>query len=97
MSPHQKGAPDLFSAIGDASRRKILELLATREHSVGELADALGIAQPSVSQHLTVLRSVGLVTVARRGTSSICRLEREPLTTFIDWITALERTDSRYR
>ena len=89
MSPKQKATPDLFSAIGDANRRTILELLGSRERSVGELADALGIAQPSVSQHLTVLRSVGLVAVTRRGTSSIYRLERDPLAAVIAWIAGL--------
>ncbi len=89
MSPNQKAAPDLFSALGDANRRKIIELLSVREHSVGELADALGIAQPSASQHLTVLRSVGLVAVTRRGTSSIYRLERDPLAAVIAWLGAL--------
>lgn len=80
---------DIFFAIGDPNRRRVLELLATKERSVGELAEQLGIAQPSVSQHLTVLRAVGVVGVTKRGTSSIYRLERDSLAEVIGWIAAL--------
>jgi DNA-binding transcriptional ArsR family regulator len=80
---------DIFFAVGDPNRRFILELLAVRERSVGELTTELGIAQPSVSQHLTVLRDVGVVSLERRGTSSIYRLERDPLAAVIGWIAGL--------
>jgi len=89
MSPNQINQIDIFTAIGDARRRHILELLAQKERSVGELTTALGIAQPSVSQHLTVLRNVGVVKLTRRGTSSIYTLERDPLAEVIGWIAAL--------
>lgn len=86
------GAPprsDVFSAVGDARRRRILELLGERERSVGELAAELGIAQPSVTQHLAILRGVGLVDFAKRGTSSIYRLEVSPLSAISAWIGSL--------
>ena len=89
MSPNHGTRTDIFAAIGDANRRRILELLAEREHSVGELAAALGITQPSVSQHLTVLRGVGLVVATQRGPSSINHLQREPLGDVADWIRGL--------
>jgi len=89
MSPNQLSQIDIFTAIGDARRRRILELLAEKERSVGELTIELKIAQPSVSQHLAVLRGVGVVGVVKRGTSSIYRLERDPLAAVIGWIAAL--------
>jgi DNA-binding transcriptional ArsR family regulator len=89
MSPNQLSQTDIFTAIGDARRRRILELLAVKERSVGELAAELGIAQPSVSQHLTVLRGVGAVALTKRGTSSIYTLERDVLAEVIGWIAAL--------
>jgi DNA-binding transcriptional ArsR family regulator len=89
MSPNQLSQIDIFTAIGDARRRRILELLAEKERSVGELTAELKIAQPSVSQHLAVLRGVGVVAVVKRGTSSIYRLERDPLAAVIGWIAAL--------
>jgi DNA-binding transcriptional ArsR family regulator len=89
MSPNHLAAPDIFTVIGDARRRRILELLAERERSVGDLATELGIAQPSVTQHLTALRDAGLVTSAKRGTSSIYTLVREPLGEVKKWIKSL--------
>ena len=89
MSPNHLAAPDIFTVIGDARRRRILELLAAKERSVGALATELGIAQPSVTQHLTALRDAGLVTVEKRGTSSIYTLVREPLDEVTAWIESL--------
>jgi ArsR family transcriptional regulator len=89
MSPNPLASPDIFAVIGDARRRRILELLAIAERSVGALATELGIAQPSVTQHLTALRDAGLVTSERRGTSSIYTLVREPLGEVTTWIECL--------
>jgi DNA-binding transcriptional ArsR family regulator len=89
MSPNHLAAPDIFTVIGDARRRRILELLAVKERSVGALATELGIAQPSVTQHLTALREAGLVTAEKRGTSSIYTLERRPLDEVTSWIASL--------
>lgn len=89
MSPNHLAAPDIFVVIGDRRRRRILELLATEERSVGALAIELGIAQPSVTQHLTALRDTGLVTSEKRGTSSIYSLVRDPLDQVTTWIASL--------
>ena len=58
---------DVFTVIGDPTRRRILDLLRARERVVGELVDALEIAQPSVSKHLRVLDEAALVTVRIDG------------------------------
>jgi ArsR family transcriptional regulator, arsenate/arsenite/antimonite-responsive transcriptional repressor len=62
---------DLFSVLADDTRRAIVSLLRgtvdTVEMSVGELVDALGITQPTVSKHLKVLRDAGLVSVREEG------------------------------
>jgi DNA-binding transcriptional ArsR family regulator len=89
MSPNHLAAPDIFTVIGDPRRRRILELLAGKERSVGALTTELGISQPSVTQHLTALRDAGLVTVEKRGTSSIYTLVRTPLDAVKDWIEGL--------
>jgi DNA-binding transcriptional ArsR family regulator len=89
MSPNHLAHPDIFSVIGDARRRRILELLSAGELSVGALATELGIAQPSVTQHLGALRDAGLVSSEKRGTSSIYRLDRGPLDDVTAWISSL--------
>ena len=60
--------------LGDSSRRAILECLAERPRAVGELADALPISRPAVSQHLKVLKDAGLVAERVAGTRRIYRL-----------------------
>ena len=58
-----------FKALADESRLKIVGLLAAREHSVQELARLLGLKEPTVSHHLAILKSQGLVTVRAEGTT----------------------------
>jgi len=60
-------------------------LIAGEERSVGEIADALRLEQPSVSKHLHVLRDVGLVTVRRDGRRSLYRTNADRLRTIHDW------------
>jgi hypothetical protein len=50
-----------FKALADESRLKLLGLVAQREHSVQELADLVGIKEPTVSHHLAMLKRLGLV------------------------------------
>ena len=62
---------DAFKALGDPTRRRILELLADGDLTAGQIADNFDISKPSVSNHLGVLRSAGLVTSRRSGQSII--------------------------
>lgn len=83
---------DVFQAIAEPHRRQIVMLLAAGEpRSVGELVDALQIAQPSVSKHLAILRSVGVVTVQQQGKSRLYALNPTELKPVYDWIKPLER------
>jgi DNA-binding transcriptional ArsR family regulator len=67
--------PDVvWDAMGDRTRRAIIEHLTERPMAVGELADELPVSQPAVSQHLKVLRSAGLVMNRAVGTRRIYRL-----------------------
>lgn len=63
-----------WNALGDRTRRAIVECLAERPQAVSELADALPISRPAVSQHLKVLKDAGLVTERAAGTRRIYRL-----------------------
>ena len=56
-------------ALSDPKRLCVLETLATGERSVSELSRDVGCQVPNMSQHLTVLRSAGLVTARREGTT----------------------------
>ena len=76
---------DLFNAVAEPRRRHILEFLAGDERSVGEIADALELGQPSVSKHLNVLREVGLVEARRDGRKTMYRTNPEGLRTIHEW------------
>ena len=76
---------DVFNAVAEGRRREILEYLAPTEHAVGDIADALDMAQPSVSKHLQVLRNVGLVTVRPDGSRMLYRTNAEALRPLHEW------------
>jgi DNA-binding transcriptional ArsR family regulator len=81
--PRATTTSDAFNAIAEPRRRHILELIADDERSVGEIADALEMGQPSVSKH--VLRDVGLVHMRRDGRQTLYRINAETLRTVHDW------------
>jgi DNA-binding transcriptional ArsR family regulator len=63
-----------MDALGDGTRRKILEQLRTGPRAVGELAGGLPVSRPAVSQHLRVLEDAGLVSARSEGTRRIYAL-----------------------
>jgi len=66
-------------ALGDAARWRIVELLAERPRSVGELAELAGLRQPQATKHLQTLARAGLVTVFPLGQRRVCAIETAPL------------------
>ena len=70
---------ELFKALAHPARVRVLELLAERDHTMGELAEASGLELSHLSQHVTVLRRAGLVDSQRVRTTVTCTL-RDPLT-----------------
>lgn len=82
---------DVFRAIADPTRRGLLDGLLAGEASVGVLASAFDLSLPAVSQHLRVLREVGLVTEQRVGRERRYRIRPEPLREVVDWVSRYER------
>lgn len=82
-----------FEALGDLTRRQILEVLAAGEQPAGAVVAALQarapISQPAVSQHLKVLREAGLVTVRAEGSHRLYALDEAGLETARAWLTRL--------
>ena len=64
-----------WDALGDPTRRAILERVAARPRAVGELARGLPVSRPAVSQHLRVLERAGLVRARQEGTRRIYRAD----------------------
>jgi uncharacterized protein YndB with AHSA1/START domain/DNA-binding transcriptional ArsR family regulator len=86
---------DTLTALAEPSRLRIVELLAARPHTVGEVATALGMRQPQVSKHLATLSRAGLVTVHPLGQRRVCALERTRLRELRDWLDGLARDEPR--
>lgn len=64
-----------FRALAHVDRRSLLRLIGSHECPVGELAESAGLAQPTTSQHLKVLRDAGLVTVRVDGNRRLYSLD----------------------
>jgi DNA-binding transcriptional ArsR family regulator len=87
---------EAIRAIAEPNRRRILQLVSSRELSAGEIAARFEISRPAVSQHLTVLRGAGLVSERRDGTRRLYSLRPEgfaDLRSFLEtfWDEGLER------
>ncbi len=93
---------NIFDALADPTRRRLLDLLSTRDRSVGELVLALGISQPAVSKQLKLLKSVGLVGVRKDAQRRWYYLCPAPLALVDAWLAPyrefwLQRLDALER
>lgn len=85
-------ASDVLAALADPTRRLVLELLAQRPATVGELAAQLPVTRPAVSQHLKVLKGVGLVADEAEGTRRRYAVAPEGVQALRDYAEQLWRT-----
>ena len=75
-----------LAAIADPTRRKIVELLAVRERTSGELVAEFDMSAPAISQHLNILREAGLVTTRAEGQSRIQALNPDGFDDLEAWL-----------
>lgn len=64
----------VFKALSDPTRRKILQLLKENDLTAGEISDYFNISKPSISHHLNILKQADLVMDERRGQNIIYSL-----------------------
>lgn len=76
-------------ALADATRQRIVEELRAGPKPVGEIAAALPVTRPAVSQHLKVLKDAGLVRETRSGTRRIYNVEPRGLVELRRYLDAL--------
>ena len=92
----------VFHALGDPTRRAVVQRLGRGPAAVGELAQPFKMALPSFMQHLAALEKCGLVTSRKEGRSRIYSLQPKPLETAEKWMreqralweTRLDQLDS---
>jgi len=85
----------LFHALGDPTRRAILDRLTERPHSVSQLAEPLGITLTAVAQHLQILEECGLARTEKVGRVRTCQIASEGLNALEEWIRAHRTTWER--
>lgn len=74
-----------FKALSDPTRRRILELLNQGDMNAGEIAEQFDISKPSISHHLTILRSAGLVLADKQGQNIVYSLNTTAVQDVTKW------------
>jgi DNA-binding transcriptional ArsR family regulator len=90
--PRARTTTDVFNAIAEPRRRQIIELLARRGAlAVGAIVLAIRLPQPSVSKHLGVLRTVGVISASKDGRQRLYQLEARELRRVHEWVQQFEQ------
>ncbi|RMF73055.1 MAG: ArsR family transcriptional regulator [Planctomycetota bacterium] len=89
--PRPRSDHDVFIALADANRRRILDALSRSDADVSTITDICHASQPTVSEHLRILRSVGLVSVRRIGRRRVYHLVTEAITDASAWLARIAR------
>ena len=76
---------DIFDAIADPTRRKIIDLIAGRSMTVNDVAERFEISRPAVSKHIRILNECGLVVIRKEGRRHYCRADTRKLQEVIAW------------
>jgi DNA-binding transcriptional ArsR family regulator len=83
---------DALAALADPSRRRIVEMLAQRELSAGEIAGRFATSAPAISQHLKVLREAQLVRVRAEAQRRIYELDPDGLSELHAWLGTIRQS-----
>jgi ArsR family transcriptional regulator len=73
----ESASVEFAKAIADSTRQKIMKFCCCEWRSVTEIADKMGVTQPTVSHHLAILREAGLVDVHPEGKQTFYRLDQK--------------------
>lgn len=76
---YSSAAATVLDALGDPTRRDLLEVLREGPRAVVDIAAAMPVSRPAVSQHLRVLKDAGLVTERREGARRVYRIHTDGL------------------
>ena len=77
---------EVFKALADPTRRRILDLLREQDLTAGEIADHFEMSKPSISNHLKILKSAGLVLDEKQGQFITYSLNSTVLQDVIIWL-----------
>lgn len=76
---------DVFQAIADPTRRKIIDLISHEPMNLKTIADYFKISRPAISQQIKILNECGLVELKREGRETLCSIQPRELKKIADW------------
>ena len=80
-----------LAALADPTRRRIVEMLASRDRTAGEIVEEFDMTAPAISQHLKVLREAGLITVRAEGQHRIHSLDPAGFAEIEAWLARTKK------
>lgn len=86
---------NFFRAVGDPTRRQILDMLKEKDLTAGEIADVFAISKPSISYHLELLKNADLVFADKRGQYVYYSLNTSVLDEVISWLMDLNESKKK--
>ena len=81
----------VFAALSDPTRRRMIERLARRPMTIGQMAEGFSISQPGISKHVKVLEEAGLLTREIVGREHRCTVRTKPIAAASAWLDAQRR------
>src|SRR6187401_490959 len=77
---------DVFQAIADPTRRKIIGLLAQQTLNLNSVAEKFDISRPAISKHIKILTECGLIVIKQKGRERFCEAKLQRLNEVSEWI-----------
>ncbi len=77
---------DVFQAIADPTRRKILNVLAHESLNLNSVAEKFHSSRPAISKHIKILTECGLITIKQQGRERYCEARLQKLNEVSDWV-----------
>lgn len=82
---------DVFQAIADPSRRKMLRLLAKESLTINSLAENFDMSRPAVSKHVKLLYTAGFISITDIGRERYCTLKQDGFKELEEWISYFDK------
>ena len=86
---------ELFKALNDPTRRRILELLEKKDMSAGDIAEQFDMSKPSISHHLDLLRQAGLVESVKEGQFIYYSINTTVFDELVKWMLKFRQTKKK--
>lgn len=82
---------DVFQAIADPNRRRIIDLLAKKPLTLNEIAEEFHISRPAVSQHIKHLSECGIIKIEQIGRERYCKIQPKNLIPAFLWLEKYQK------